>query len=253
MPRSVTLIALIAILIGTSAALAQDDPGPRMTLGHIGDARPGAYSAGDQLRFTLNRYGERYVLQFDGEEEIYVLYAEHGSLGGRVLRYDSGGTAMIVSGWSGLTLYTDAQPAGLPAERTGDANVPTVTQISLANMQAAADDEAEHLAYTRRIRLSFGADWPALLGNSELRALTFDALQNAARGIDRFAATAEARAALAAKVEWVRILAGERPVMALHGKTLNVIFNPANGFAGRASSRGIARGLGLLFSVPTSN
>lgn len=253
MPRHVTLLALIATLAYTGAAVAQDDLSARMSLERIGDVRPGAYSAGDQFKFTLNRYLDRFLLRFANDPEIYVLYADHGSLGGRILRYDSGVTALQVSGWGAITLYTDAEPSGLPAERTGDSASPTVAQVSLAQVQTAADDEARHLAYVRHVHLKFGADWSALAGDPDMRAFAFDAMQNAARGIERFAARAAARTALAARADSVQIAAAGRPLLELRGRTLNVTFNPEQGFAGRASSRGIARGLGQLFSVPIVN
>ena len=201
MPRRVTLFALIAILSCSAAAEAQDDVGTRMSLERIGDIRPGTYTADEQIKFTLNHYLDRYLLRFANDPEVFVLYADHGSLGGRVLRYNSGTTALQVSGWGAITLYTDAEPSGLPAERTGDSAMPIATQVTLAQVQAAADDESRHLEYALHVRLSFDADWPALAGNSDMRAFAFDALQNAARGIERFAARAAARAALAARVE----------------------------------------------------
>lgn len=253
MPRSVTLFAFIAILTISGVAAAQDDIGARMSQESIGDIHTGTYSVGEEVKFSLNRYLDRYLLRFAGDPEIYVLYADHGSLGGRVLRYDSGATALQVSGWGAITLYTDAEPSGLPAERTGASSLPTVAQVSLHDMQTAADDEAKHLAYTRRVHISFSADWPALAGDPEMRAFAFDAMQNAGRGIDRFAATRAGRTALNAKVDAVQIVAGGRPLLELRGRTLDITFDPAQGFSGRASSRGIARALGLLFSVPMVN
>jgi hypothetical protein len=238
-------------LVGTAGA--QDDVTARMSMERIGDIRPGSYSAGDQYTFTLNHYLDRYLLRFASDPEIYVLYADHGSLGGRILRYDSGSTALQVSGWGAITLYTDAEPSGVPAERTGDSVMPTVNQISLAQVQAAASDEAKHLAYARRVHLTFDANWPALAGDADMRAFAFDAMQNAARGIERFAARAAARAAVAARIDSVQLVTAGRPMLEMHGRTLNVAFNPEEGFAGRASSRGIARGLGQIFSVPVAN
>jgi hypothetical protein len=218
----------------------------------LGDIQTGAFTAGDNVRFTLTHYAEKYLMRFDGDSEIYVLYADHGSLGGRVLRYDSGGTALAVSVWGAMTIYTDAAPGGLPAERSGDSAVPPLPQVSLSDVQAAADDEGEHLAYVHGIRMSFAADWAQLAADAGLRMMTFDAMQNAARGIERFAANPRARAALSARMDAVEILIGGRPTIALHGRTLLVTFVPARGFAGRASSHGIARALGQLLSVPTA-
>ena len=253
MRNSVIRFAIVALLSFVGSAQAQDELGARMLQERIGDVRPGTYSAGDQLKFTLNHYLDHYLLRFVGDTEIYVLNADHGSLGGRVLKYDSGATALLVSGWSAITLYTDAQPSGLPAERTGDAIMPAVVPISLADMQRAAGDEANHLTYARGVHLAFVADWPALAGNPAMRAFAFDALQNAARGIDRFAKSAAARAALGAKVGSVQLHAGARPLVTLRGRILNITFNPAQGFSGRASSRAVANALGELLAVPTVN
>jgi hypothetical protein len=250
MPKNRILLALCAMLAMAGPGHAQDDVGARLSSDRIAEVRSGAYSAGDQVSFTLNGYFGKYLMRIEGDPETYVLYPDHGSLGGLVLKYDSGATAMKVAGWGAITLYTDAQPSGLPAERTGDSIMPTLEQISLADMQNAADDEADHLSYVRRLRLSFSADWPTLAIDPGLRALAFDTMQNAARGIDRFTANAAARAALAAKIDSIDILTSGRPTIALHGKILNVTFNPTLGYAGRASSRGIARALGQVLSVP---
>ncbi|MEI9930556.1 MAG: hypothetical protein WDM89_08405 [Rhizomicrobium sp.] len=60
-------------------------------------------------------------------------------------------------------------------------------------MQSVAEDQAEHVAYSRRVHLNFTADWSALAGDARLRALCFDALQNTARGIERFVSGDKAR------------------------------------------------------------
>jgi hypothetical protein len=41
--------------------------------------------------------------------------------------------------------------------------------------------------------------------------------------------------------------------VALRGRILNITFNPAQGFSGRASSRAVANALGELLAVPTVN
>jgi hypothetical protein len=253
MRQSVFRFAFVALLSSIGTAQAQDQLGARMLQERIGDVRPGAYSAGDQLKFTLTHYLDHYLLRFAGDTETYVLNADHGSLGGRVLKYDSGATALLVSGWSAITLYTDQQPSGLPAERTGDAVMPVVVPISLAEMEQAAGDEATHLAYARGVHLTFVADWPALAGNPAMRAFAFDALQNVARGIDRFAKSAAARTALVARIGSVQLSAGARPLVTLRGRILSVTFNPTQGFSGRASSRAVANALGELLAVRTVN
>jgi hypothetical protein len=254
MPKSGIAFVLAVVLLSASAVTVQgqESLGARLMMDRIGDIQTGAFSAGDDnVRFALTRYAEKYLLRVDGDPEIYVLYADQGSLGGRTLKFDSGGTAIAISGWGGMTIYTDAQPGGLPTDHTGEAVVPVLAAVPLAAVQEAARDEGAHLTYVRGLRLRFDADWAALAADAALRAITFDALQNAARGIERFASSARGRAAVAAKMDCVHMTAGGRPTIALQGKTLVVTYVPGRGFAGRASSHGIARALGQLLAVPT--
>jgi uncharacterized protein DUF4908 len=246
-------IAVIAMLAAAGLAQGQEGLGQRMSVDRIGDIDPGAYAASNGATFVLAPYAEKYLLRFANDPETFVLYVDHASLGGRVLKYDSGETALAVSGWGALTIYTDQAPGGLPADRApGGSAIAPPPALSLADMQKAASDEAAHLAYARGLHIAFLADWAALAGDTALRALTFDAMQNVARGIDRFAANAAARTAMAARMDSVRMIAGGRPTIALHGKTLMVTFAPTRGFEGRASSHGIARALGQLLALPTA-
>jgi hypothetical protein len=245
-----TALLLCTLFAGT--AHAQDQMSARLSEERVGDVEPGTYSAGPTT-FTLDRYGDKFIIRFAGDSEIYVLYTDRASLGGRTLKFDSGALVLRVAGWGGMTLYTDSDPGGVPAERTGDSLLPSLNFISLQEMQSVAEDEAEHLAYSRRVHLNFTADWNALAGDARLRAVCFDALQNTVRGIDRFVLNEKARAAFTRKIDQVRLALGTKPIMFLSGRTLNVTFNAQTGYVGRASSRGIARALGQLLSVPTPN
>ena len=220
---------------------------------HFGSIASGSYQAGDSLRFSIDRYRNDFLMRFAGQPEVFVLYANFGSLGGRVLKYDSDAIAIQVAGWGGMTIYTDDQPQGLPAMRTGDSSGPSLPSVTLAQAQSAADDEAAHLSYARGVHVGFTADWNALSGDSGLRALAFDAMENAARGIDRFTANQAARAVFTQRVSAVHMQTSEKPIIQMSGKTLIVTFNPRQGYEGRASSRAIAFALGKLFSVPVPN
>lgn len=246
MPRTGIALALCVLLAG--AAQAQNDMAERLSRERVGDIATGSYSAG-RFGFTLDPYGDKFLLRVLGDPEVYVLYADHAPLGGRELKYDSGTMVIRVAGWGGLTFYPNPASSGVPAERTGDSLPPSLTQISLSDMQNAAEDEAEHLAYSRRVHLNFTADWNALAGDSRLRALCFDAMENAARGIDRFLNNPKAHDAFAKRIDQVRMALGTKPLMFISGKTLNITFNAQTGYAGRASSHGILRALGQLLQV----
>ncbi len=242
--RRFAIAAPAALWLALAPAWAQETaPRGQLSINRLADIRPGAYLAGETLQFDLVGAGKNYLLRFKDSPEVFVLYADHAPLGGRILKYDSGETALNVSGWGGMTVYTDAAPQGLPAMRTGDAPAPQPPSISVPDMQSAADDEAERLVYVRRLEMRFVADWNALGDNFNLRAFAFDTMENAARGIERFTGAGTARNAFAKRISIVAIRPAARPGVELNGRTLVVAFNPDRGFAGRASSRAIARAL----------
>jgi hypothetical protein len=240
------------IALGLGLALAAhgqySEPGNRLSIDRLAFVQPGTYLAGDSVAFELVDVGGNYLLRFRGAPEVFVLYADHGSLGGRILKFDSGETALNIAGWGGMTLYTDQAPQGLPAVRTGDALAPQPPNVSTQDIQTAAGDEAERLAYVRRINVQFAADWNALADSPSARAFAFDTLENTARGIERFSGGNAQREAFAKRISGVMIVQGSRPTLGLSGRTLMVSFNPGLGFAGRASSHAIARALGNVLS-----
>jgi len=253
MPKRGIALVLCALFSCVFAGPAQAQGYDRMAPQHFGSIATGDYQAGDNLHFSISRYGDEFLLRFAGQQEVFVLYADYGSLGGRVLKYDSGAIALQVAGWGNMTLYTDDQPGGLPVVRTGDSVPPNPAQVTLAQMQSAADDEAAHLSYARGVHVGFAADWNALGGDGGLRSQTFDAMENAARAIDRFTANAAARNVFSQRVTAVRMQTSDKPLIQMNGKTLIVTFNPRQGYLGRASSRAIAFALGKLFGVPFPN
>lgn len=240
-------VALAVALTLAFPARAQTPLAGRLTMEKLGDIESGSFQAGDNVKFTLNSADGNFLLRFEGNPEVFVLYTGYASLGGRVLKYDSGETAMRVAGWGGMTLYTDRDSGGLPAVRTGDSAAPALPDVSQRAMEKAASDEAQHLAYTRGLRLNFFADWHALEDSDRLRALCFDALENTARGIERFTAAAAGRQMMLRGVNRVMIASGTKPMISLNNKLLTATFNPSRGYAGRASSRAIARALVKLF------
>lgn len=243
------IAALLALACFASmGARAEGALSEKLSSEKLGDIQPGEYQA-DNLHFSLARDGSTYLLRFDGDPEVFVLYSDFSSLGGRVLKYDSGETALQITGWGGMTLYTDSRPSGLPAERSGDSDPPALQPVSLSEMQSATDDESDHLAYTCRLNIHFDADWKALQNNDTLRARAFDALENAARGIELFAAKPAARKAVAEHFKNVLIAVGRKPALDAKDKTLVATFNPDTGYRGRASSRAIARALERLLHV----
>lgn len=242
-----------ASLYGGLAAPAQAEMNDRLSQQHFGTISSGDFVAGDSVHFQLARYHGEYLMRVTGDPETYVLYADYGPLGGRVLRYDSGATAIQVAGWGAMTLYTDSKPDGLPAMRTGDTQGFSLPSVTFTQLMSAADDEASHIAYVSGVRISFGADWNAYAGDAAWRGLIYDTLENTTRGIIRLAANPAARAAFAQRVSAVRFQPSHKPTIQLSGRTLIVTFNPQQAYMGRASSRAIAFAMGKLLHTPVSN
>ena len=173
--------------------LAQNnDPmAARLSADKAADVETGAYQAGDKIDFTLDRLGDKYLLRFAGTPETFALSVDRVILGGRVLKYDTGATALRISVWGGMTLYTDTEPGGLPATRTGDLTGPARAAVSASDLEAALRDEASHLAYADKLDLRFSANGIAANGRDD----AFDALISAGAAIERVVAAPAARSA----------------------------------------------------------
>jgi hypothetical protein len=241
-----------ALLFGAvlACAAATQAQGAAFDGQRFNDITSGTYQAGDR-RFSLDRYQNAFLMRFAGQPEIFVLYANFGSMGSRVLQYDSGAIALQVAGWGGMTVYTDDHPEGMPTSRVGDSTPPVLPAISMQQMQSAADDETAHLSYVRGLKISFFADQNTVSDNN-VRSLAFDSMENAARGIDRFTTNPAARNAFGQRVTAVRLQISDKPYIKITDRVLIVTFNPRTGYFGRASSRAISFALGKLFGIPSN-
>jgi Domain of unknown function (DUF4908) len=247
MVRKILAIAACAAIACASWAIvparAQDSMSQRLSMDRLAAIQPGAYLAGDAVKFVLSPFNGDFLVRFQDSPEVFVLYADNASLGGRVLKYDSGETAMRVAVWGGITLYTDANQGGLPVTRTGDAPPPSPPMIGPGEMQNTMSVEAQRLFAARRLQIGFNVDWGAF-GSPLARSYAFDALQNAARGIERFTASAAGHDAVARRFDTVTVApTGGRPDFTINGHTLVVMFNSGRGFAGCASSRAMTQWL----------
>jgi len=254
-----TAFTLSALLLATtSLGWAQPDAGPgvppgmasRLAAERVCPIQPGLYNAGDGASFTIEAYGaNRYLLRFAGHSENFVLTMERASLGAKILKYDTGTTALRVSVWGGLTLYTQDAPQGVPANFQGKIPSSDALEISANELQTAVNDESSHLTYVQNIALKFSADPAVLAADPETRGRAFDALVNSAVGIERFlAANPAARQVLVKRINSVKVAEGGKPTITLVGQTLLVSFVPGEGHEGHASSLAIQQELGKLLA-----
>lgn len=244
------LFGFICLLPGAASAQEPADPmAAKLSAEKVSDVTAGSYNADDDINFTLIPYGDKYLLRFDNSPENFVLYGDRVALGGRELKYDTGAIALKISVWGGVTLYTEDAPGGIPATRTGDATIPDRLSVPAASLAAALSDEESHLTYSQHLKLHFTADAAVLNGSDEARAYGFDTLVNSEMGIERVIATQAGRAAFSQRFNSVRIVEGDKPTIAISGRTLLVSFVPSAGAVGRASSRAIAHALGKMLAL----
>jgi hypothetical protein len=251
--RAIPVLLGLVILAAWQPAGAQEPSDPmaaKLSAEKGSDIAAGSYSAAENINFTLTPYGgDKYLLRFDGTPENFVLYGDRIALGGRELKYDTGAIALKVSVWGGVTLYTQDMPSGLPATRTGDAANPPKLSVPAASLNTALSDEENHLNYMQHLKLHFTADPSVISGGEDARAYAFDTLVNSEMGIERIVGTPAGRAAFNHRFDTVRIVEGDKPTIAISGRTLLVSFVPSAGAAGRASSRAIAYALGKMLAV----
>jgi len=220
----------------------------RLSAERVAAIEPGRYSAGEGREFTLIPYRGKYLLRFDGSPESFVLTADPGSLGAKLLKYDTGAAALSVSPWGGVTLYAADAPGGLPATHQGAADALAPMPVSAVELRSALSDEAAHFSYTGGLALHFVTD-AATLSDAESRALAFDTLANVQWGIERFIATQAGRRAISRRISTVKLEKAAKPGLSLSGRNLVVRYAPQDGYLGRISSHAVAHNLGKLLAV----
>ena len=228
----------------------QDPVTARLSAEKSGAIAPGRYSAGEGREFSLVPYRGKFLLRFADAAESFVLTADPGSMGAKLLKYDTGAAALSVSVWGGVTLYLAEAPNGLPATLQGNAPPAAPLPVSAAELRTALNDEAAHFSYADNLVLRFIAD-ARTLADAEARAMAFDTLANVQMGLQRFVAAPNARRTLSRRVNTIRLERAAKPGLALTGRNLVVRFAPSQEFLGRVSSHAVAHQLGKLLGVAT--
>jgi hypothetical protein len=203
----------------------------------------GRYVTNDMPSFMLDRLEGQVRLRFLDRDEVFYLSSEPGSLGGRVLKYDTGAVALTVAGWGGVTLYTDAIKSGIPAERQAVVTDFEPKPVAAKDIKALADRLTRELLMHGAFSIGFDVDWEELARQPETtRGLAVDSLRNATYALEQLAAESE-RAVIASDLHTVRLLEAAQPGVALQKGTLVVSYAPKNGPSARPSSLAIQRAL----------
>jgi hypothetical protein len=246
--RVLVLAPVFALALPLTSLGAEETPAVRLLLPPLAPVpADGRYLADDQLRFRIDVEDDHIRLRFMDSDEVFYLTSEPAPLGGRVLKYDTGEVALQVAGWGGLTLYTENDRGGVPAERADDeADGFEPAPVAAKDVRAFALKLSQGLEQAHDFGVGFAADWDELAQGDGTRALAVDAMRNAAYALDRLAAGPE-REAIADRFHLVRVMAATEPGAKMQDGVLVISYTPEGGPAARPSSRAISRVLAEAF------
>ena len=246
--RVLALAPLLVLTLPLPSFAVEQSPAVRLLLPPLAPAPLGGrYMADDQLRFMIDLQDDQIRLRFLDNDEVFYLTSEPAALGGRVLKYDTGEVALQVAGWGGITLYTENDPGGIPAERADDDAAGFEPKLVAAkDVKGFALKLAQDLAVAHDFGVGFAADWDELAQGDGVRALAVDAMRNAAYALGRLASSPERRA-IADRFHMVRVTSAAEPGVRMDAGVLVISYTPEGGPSARPSSRAVGRVLSEAF------
>jgi hypothetical protein len=246
--RVLALAPLLVLAPAVPSLGAEEQPAVRLLLPPLAPApSDGRYLADDQLRFMIDVENDQIRLRFLDSDEVFYLTSEPAPLGGRVLKYDTGEVALQIAQWGGLTLYTDDERRGVPAEQADDETAHfEPAPVAAKDVRGFALKLSQDLEQAHDFGIGFAADWDELAQGNGTRALAVDAMRNAAYALDRLAETPE-RDAIANRFHLVRVTAAAEPGVKMQDGVLVISYTPEGGPSARPSSRAIERVLSEAF------
>jgi hypothetical protein len=225
---------------GVDASAQQQAPAGRLFLTPATPLpRDGTYSVGDTLSFALDHRNGRVRMRFADSDEVFYLSNESAPLGGRILKYDTGTTALQVAGWGGVTLYTADAQGGLPAEFTEATPSIDPAPVEGKDVKMFASRLARELSFREDFAVGFAAEWETLAQTEVDRALGCDAMRNATYALERLAKSGK-RARVVDRVHIVRVMHGDKAGATYNKGVLTITYAPKAGQAARPSSLAIA-------------
>lgn len=199
----------------------------------------GRYLAGEDVEFWIDAQGDEVRLRFADNEEVFYLSSEPSTLGGRVLKYDTGDVALAVSGWGGLTLYTDEVPNGIPAELMGEAPNLDPRPVTARETQVFAAELARRLDADLNLEVGFAANWDRISRGNRVRTLATDVMRNASYALANLSVNPELKTQTASTVRVIRIVPADAPAVKVENDVVTISFDANGDASDRPSSRAI--------------
>jgi hypothetical protein len=244
---SASAISVCAALIGAlTLGVCQAHAGPgsladklfRKPLGpgRLFDAPPVAhYMSDDGDGFTLDRSGDKPLLKFDDNAEVWALTTAPGPRGDVIYKNDLGRAVLRATRLGGVTLFSSDEPNGEAVSLLGGA---APIKLQLMSFQALSDRLLQASFRSHRV-MGHGVAVQAEATPAST-AVMGDAVMVATKAFYRVSERPGGRSLLSRIVK-VQLVEGKKPSASIKDDTLWITVAPAQGFAGRPSSDRIVR------------
>ncbi|HEY1750468.1 MAG TPA: DUF4908 domain-containing protein [Caulobacteraceae bacterium] len=237
-------VGLLATALAPLAAGAPITLRDAFTVGRLGN-RPdspviGRYQTDDGGVFVLDRSTPKPLMKFGDDPEIWALAPSPGPRGDIIYRNDLGEEMLRATNLGGMTVFTDKRPGGSPAALDGASSPLRVSQISAASLFVHFYQASVRASRAAQHAIGFETREDAEPATAPYMA---DAALVASEALVDIAAHPNGRATLA-RIADVVIAQGPRSAASLQKGVLTVTIVPAQGVAGRPSSRKIEHAAG---------
>jgi hypothetical protein len=198
------------------------------------------YQTDDGGVFVLDRSTPRPLMKFGDDPEIWALAPAPGPRGDIIYRNDLGEEMLRVTNLGGMTVFTDKRPGGSPAALDGATSPLRVTPISAASLFVHFYQASVRASRAAQHAIGFETREDAEPATAPYLA---DAALVASEALVDIAGRPNGRSALA-RIADVVIAQGPKSAASLQKGVLTVTIVPAQGVAGRPSSRKIEHAAG---------
>lgn len=204
-------------------------------------------SDGREAGFVLDQSGPNPRVRFDGQDEILAGWWRPAAGGDRILTRDDGVLILRQNVAGGITVFTPRFPMGIPVGFDRPSMPLEGPPPLIDTVRDTAVEAGSIASQSYRVSIRFEGPWDQASNDAGLRAILFDAVQNANLALQTVARDPDARTAVARQLRGVRFSQGDKPGVARQRSIAVVFYTLDHGVASRPSSYRIANEIRLQF------
>jgi hypothetical protein len=197
--------------------------------------------------FVLDQTGVTPRVRFDGETEILAAWWQPAAGGDRILVRDDGVLILRQNVAGGKTLFSPRFPMGVPVGYDRPAMPLEGPPPPIETLRDTAREAAAQATEQFGATIRYEGDWELAAEDAGMRAVLFDAVQNAQLAMRMLALDARARNGVARSLRVVRFSRGPRPGVLRQRNSAIIVHGLEFGVAARPSSHRIAREIKAQF------